>query len=68
MAGGAGNTTRERKAASNLAWVFATCPEDSIRDGARAAELGERAIHISGGKIPMIFRVLAAAFREWTFF
>ena len=30
-------------AASNLAWVFATCPEDSIRDGAHAVELGERA-------------------------
>ena len=51
-------------AASNLAWVFATCPEDSLRDGARAAELGERALRISGGKIPMIFKVLAAAYAE----
>jgi cytochrome c-type biogenesis protein CcmH/NrfG len=51
-------------AASNLAWVFATCPEDSIRDGARAVELGERALRISGGKIPMIHRVLAAAYAE----
>ena len=51
-------------AASNLAWVFATCPEDSIRDGARAAELGERALRISGGKIPMIYKVLAAAYAE----
>jgi tetratricopeptide (TPR) repeat protein len=51
-------------AASNLAWVFATCPEDSIRDGARATELGERALRISGGKIPMIYRVLAAAYAE----
>ena len=51
-------------AASNLAWVFATCPEDSIRDGARAVELGERALRISGGKIPMIYRVLAAAYAE----
>src|SRR4029450_12425762 len=45
-------------AASNLAWVFATCPEDSIRDGARAVELGEKALRISGGKIPMVHRVL----------
>jgi tetratricopeptide (TPR) repeat protein len=51
-------------AASNLAWVFATCPQDSIRDGTRAAELGEKALRISGGKIPMIYRVLAAAYAE----
>ena len=51
-------------AASNLAWVFATCPEDSLRDGTRAVELGEKALRISGGKIPMIFRVLAAAYAE----
>jgi tetratricopeptide (TPR) repeat protein len=51
-------------AASNLAWVFATCPEDSIRDGNRATELGERALRLSGGKIPMIYKVLAAAYAE----
>jgi protein O-mannosyl-transferase len=51
-------------AASNLAWVFATCPEDSIRDGTRAAELGERALRISAGKIAMIYKVLAAAYAE----
>jgi cytochrome c-type biogenesis protein CcmH/NrfG len=51
-------------AASNLAWVFATCPEDSIRDRTRAAELGERALRISGGKIAMIYKVLAAAYAE----
>src|SRR2546421_10440158 len=51
-------------AASNLAWVFATCPDDSIRDGRRAVELAEKALRLSGGKIPMIFRVLAAAYAE----
>jgi tetratricopeptide (TPR) repeat protein len=51
-------------AASNLAWVFATCPDDSIRDGRRAVQLAEKALRISGGKIPMIFRVLAAAYAE----
>ena len=51
-------------AASNLAWVFATCPDDSIRDGRRAVELAEKALRISGGKIPMILRVLAAAYAE----
>jgi tetratricopeptide (TPR) repeat protein len=51
-------------AASNLAWVFATCPDGSIRDGRRAVELAEKALRISGGQIPMIFRVLAAAYAE----
>ena len=51
-------------AESNLAWVFATCPDDSIRDGTRAADLGERALRISGGKIAMIYKVLAAAYAE----
>jgi tetratricopeptide (TPR) repeat protein len=51
-------------AASNLAWVFATCPEDSMRDGGRAIELAERAMRLSGGKIPMIFRILGAAYAE----
>lgn len=51
-------------AASNLAWVFATCPEDSMREGAHAVELAEKALRISGGKIPMIYRVLAAAYAE----
>jgi tetratricopeptide (TPR) repeat protein len=51
-------------AASNLAWVFATSPEDSLRDGPRAVGLAEKALRISGGKIPMIFRILAAAYAE----
>jgi len=51
-------------AASNLAWVFATCPEDSVRDGRHAVELAEKALRISGGKIPMIYKVLAAAYAE----
>ena len=51
-------------AASNLAWVFATCPEDSIRNGPRAVVLAGKAMQISGGKIPMLFRVLAAAYAE----
>ena len=51
-------------AASNLAWVFATCPEDSIRNGPRAIELAEKAMRLSGGKIPMVFRIAAAAYAE----
>jgi tetratricopeptide (TPR) repeat protein len=51
-------------AASNLAWVFATSPDASIRDGSRAIELAEKALRISGGEIPMIYRILAAAYAE----
>ena len=51
-------------ARDNLAWVFATCPENSIRDGERAVELAEKALRISGGKIPMIYKVLAAAYAK----
>jgi tetratricopeptide (TPR) repeat protein len=51
-------------AASNLAWVLATCPEDSLRDGPQAVKLAERALRLSGGKIPMVFRTLAAAYAE----
>ena len=51
-------------AMSNLAWVFATSPDDSLRDGAKAVQLAEQAMRISGGRIPIIFRTLAAAYAE----
>ncbi len=51
-------------ATSNLAWVFATSPDASLRDGAKAIQLAEQALRLSGGKIPMIFRTLAAAYAE----
>jgi len=51
-------------AMSNLAWVLATSPDESLRDGAKAVQLAEQALHISGGRIPIIFRTLAAAYAE----
>ena len=51
-------------ALSNLAWVFATSPDDSLRDGAKAVQLAEEALRISGRRIPIIFRTLAAAYAE----
>ena len=51
-------------AMSNIAWVLATSPDASIRDGAKAVQLAEQAMRISGGRIPMIFRTLAAAYAE----
>ncbi len=51
-------------AMSNLAWVFATSPDDSLRDGTKAVQLAEQALRISGHRIPIIFRTLAAAYAE----
>jgi tetratricopeptide (TPR) repeat protein len=51
-------------AMSNLAWVFATSPNQSLRDGHKAVELAEQALRLSGGRIPMLFRTLAAAYAE----
>jgi protein O-mannosyl-transferase len=51
-------------AMSNLAWVFATAPDQSLRDGPKAVGLAEQALRISGGRIPILFRTLAAAYAE----
>jgi len=51
-------------ALSNLAWVFATSPDDALRDGTKAVQLAEEALRISGRRIPVIFRTLAAAYAE----
>ena len=51
-------------ALSNLAWVLATAADDSLRDGPRAVQLAQQAVRISGGRIPILFRTLAAAYAE----
>jgi Flp pilus assembly protein TadD len=50
--------------ANNLAWLLATGPVAGVRDGARAVELGERAVALSGGKNPLLIGTLAAAYAE----
>jgi len=49
---------------SNLAWVLATCPQASARDGARAVELAEQARRLAGDEDPMLLGTLAAAYAE----
>src|SRR5256714_584906 len=49
-------------AMSNLAWVFATSPDESVRNGPQAVQLAEQAVRISGGRIPILFRTLGAAY------
>lgn len=47
---------------NNLAWLLATCPDDSIRDGKRAVELAEKAYAASPGIATA--DTLAAAYAE----
>jgi tetratricopeptide (TPR) repeat protein len=46
----------------NLAWLRATCPEASLRNGAEALELAQRANRLCGGKRPDVLDCLAAAY------
>ena len=51
-------------AANNLAWILATSPNASVRDGAKAVQLAQRANRFSGGSDPIILHTLAAAYAE----
>jgi protein O-mannosyl-transferase len=51
-------------ALSLLAWVLATWPEASVRNGAQAVKLAQRANELSGGGNPLVLRTLAAAYAE----
>jgi len=51
-------------AADNLAWILATCPKDSVRNGKRAVELALKAIGIIGVNDPTSMGTLAAAYAE----
>ena len=47
-----------------VAWVLATVPNDSIRDGASAVEFAQRAEELTSGREPAILDTLAAAYAE----
>jgi len=47
----------------SLAWLLATCPEASLRDGGRAVELAREAEQLSaGGESPQVLDTLGAAY------
>jgi tetratricopeptide (TPR) repeat protein len=48
----------------SLAWLLATCPLASLRNGAEAMTLAERANRLSGGQRPEVLDTLAAAYAE----
>jgi tetratricopeptide (TPR) repeat protein len=49
---------------NDIAWVLATSPHASLRNGEDAIELAQRAWKISGGGEPAILGTLAAAYAE----
>lgn len=51
-------------AQNSLAWVLATYPDSSIRDGAKAVELARKALELSEGNSATLLRTLAAAYAE----
>ncbi|HUA39786.1 MAG TPA: tetratricopeptide repeat protein [Candidatus Sulfopaludibacter sp.] len=51
-------------AQNNLAWMLATCPEASLRNGPKAVEMARRAVQLSAGTSPQILDTLAAAYAE----
>ena len=59
-----GLNPNDGNAQSNLAWIFATAPDASLRNGTRAVELAERALKLAGGINPILHRTLAAAYAE----
>lgn len=57
------NQPDQAGAYNNLAWVLATCPDSTFRNGARAVELAQQAVKL-GGEIPALLDTLAAALAE----
>jgi protein O-mannosyl-transferase len=49
---------------NELAWVLATCPDASVRNGSKAVELAQKSVELSGGSDPAMLDTLAAAFAE----
>jgi tetratricopeptide (TPR) repeat protein len=48
----------------NLAWVLATAPDESTRDGAKAVQLAEDVARRAGHPNAIVLRTLAAAYAE----
>ncbi len=51
-------------ALNNLAWLLATCPDASRRDGAQAVKYAERACELTHHRVAPIVGTLAAAYAE----
>jgi tetratricopeptide (TPR) repeat protein len=49
---------------NNLAWLLATTPNASLRNGAKAVALAAQADQLNGGGNPIVLHTLAAAYAE----
>jgi tetratricopeptide (TPR) repeat protein len=49
---------------THLAWILASWPDASVRDGKKAVALAEQANQLASGQDPQILRALAAAYAE----
>ena len=49
---------------AQAAWALATSPTASVRNGAEAVTLAERAVRLTGGREPSVLDALAAAYAE----
>ena len=52
------------EALNNLAWILATSADDSVRNGAEAVALAEKACQQTQNQDPMTLGTLAAAYAE----
>jgi Flp pilus assembly protein TadD len=55
---------QDSAARNNMAWILATSSDASIRDGAKAVDLAQRAVQLSSGRDPSFLRTLAASYAE----
>jgi tetratricopeptide (TPR) repeat protein len=55
---------RQPEIQNTLAWMLATAPLATLRDGRRAVELAEQANQTASGENPLFLRTLAAAYAE----
>jgi protein O-mannosyl-transferase len=49
---------------NRVAWILATNPDASVRNGAEAVERAERAAKLTKGQVPEVLNTLAAAYAE----
>lgn len=53
-----------RMSLNGLAWILATSPDPSLRDGPRAIQLATRGVELSRQQEPFVLRTLACAYAE----
>jgi protein O-mannosyl-transferase len=58
------DAARQVTALNNLAWVLATCPDNSFRDGNKAIRCAEEACRLTGFKQAGMVNTLAAAYAQ----